>query len=42
MDREEFYKWLETCPTHEWETAEYCEIEKYVTVSFKLLDDDDV
>ena len=28
MDREDFYKWLETCPTHERETSEMCEIEK--------------
>mgnify|MGYP001809295431 FL=1 len=41
MDREDFYKWLETCPTHEWETSEMCEIENYVTVTFKLLEEDD-
>ena len=42
MDREDFYKWLETCPTHyEWETSEMCEIENYVQVTFKLLEDDD-
>ena len=41
MDKEDFYKWLETCPTHEWETSEMCEIENYVQVTFKLLESDD-
>ena len=34
MTREEFFEWLNTCPTHKWETTtdEY----GFVAVSFKI------
>ncbi len=43
MDKEAFYKWLETCPTGDWEVI--FELENpnadYVQVTFKLMEDDD-
>jgi len=32
MDRQEFFEWLETCPTHKWEVND--EGEGYIVVSF--------
>ena len=32
MNREEFYEWLDTCPTHKWEIT-YDDFE-FVSVSF--------
>jgi len=34
MNREEFYEWLATCPTHKWEII-YDDSE-FITVSFPI------
>ena len=35
MTREEFFEWLETCPTHKWEVTH--EEYNHVVVSFKAI-----
>ena len=39
MTREEFYEWLNTCPTHKWEVAadEY----GFVAISFPTQEDEE-
>ena len=34
MTREELYEWLNTCPSHKWETPH--ESEEYVSVDLKI------
>jgi hypothetical protein len=34
MTRKELYEWLNTCPSHKWETPH--ESEEYVSVDFKI------
>tara|TARA_R100001480_G_scaffold60029_1_gene72671 strand:- start:914 stop:1045 length:132 start_codon:yes stop_codon:yes gene_type:complete len=38
MDRQEFWEWLATCPTHKYEATDDF---GYVTVSFKVPEEDD-
>tara|TARA_Y100000385_G_scaffold278445_1_gene326713 strand:+ start:512 stop:640 length:129 start_codon:yes stop_codon:yes gene_type:complete len=39
MDREEFFEWLETCPTHKWETTH--DEHGHVVVSFPTDEEDE-
>ena len=39
MDREKFWEWLATCPTHKYEAKDEF---GYVTVTFKVEEDEDV
>jgi len=36
MERDEFFKWLETCPTHKWEVT--YDSTDYISVSFPVSD----
>ena len=39
MTREEFYEWLETCPTHKWETT--ADEDDFVAVSFPITEEEE-
>jgi len=39
MTSEEFYSWLDTCPTHKWEIIHYDR--GYVQVMFPIISDDE-
>jgi len=34
MERDEFFEWLETCPTHKWEVT--YDSTDYISVSFPV------
>jgi len=36
MNREEFWEWIHTCPTHKFESIDEYE---YITVTFKINED---
>ena len=39
MNREEFFEWLETCPTHKWDIT--FDEDGHVVVSFPTYEDED-
>lgn len=39
MTRKEFFEWLETCPTHKWETT--ADEFEFVVVHFPITEDDE-
>ena len=38
MNREEFFEWLDSCPTHKWEVTG--EEHEFVTVSFRVQEEE--
>ena len=38
MDRKEFFEWLETCPTHKWETV--FDEHMFIAVSFPIKEEE--
>jgi hypothetical protein len=41
MTREEFFEWLNTCPTHKFVWEMTAEGDEYVVVSFPITEDDE-